>query len=189
MRTRRRRFLVLQRLTQSLDCIRQHHLHSRFVAIAQNIAYGTNRTQRIAEVADSVEHQQAQDAIVLQRTAADPLVPRSDILEIGIGQQRHEILIVKFAYFSLCTQFVEQATPRIGGIDPYPNPEWGFVPFTHPINTIGFTAASIPCGFDSDGMPVGLHIVGKHGDEETVLTVSAAFESLRPWIHHKPSVS
>ena len=78
---------------------------------------------------------------------------------------------------------------KIGGEDPYPNPEWGFVPFTHPINTIGFTAASIPCGFDSDGMPVGLHIVGKHGDEETVLAVSAAFESARPWIHHKPSVS
>lgn len=78
---------------------------------------------------------------------------------------------------------------KIGDQDPYPNPEWGFVPFTHPINTIGFTAASIPCGFDSDGMPVGLHIVGKHGDEETVLAVSAAFESARPWIQRRPPVS
>jgi aspartyl-tRNA(Asn)/glutamyl-tRNA(Gln) amidotransferase subunit A len=78
---------------------------------------------------------------------------------------------------------------KIGDQDPYPNPEWGFVPFTHPINTIGFTAASIPCGFDSDGMPVGLHIVGKHGDEESVLAVSAAFESARPWIQRRPPVS
>ena len=78
---------------------------------------------------------------------------------------------------------------KIGGHDPYPNPEWGFVPFTHPINTIGFTAASIPCGFDSEGMPVGLHIVGRYGDEETVLAVSAAFESIRPWIQHRPVVS
>ena len=65
---------------------------------------------------------------------------------------------------------------EIGGQKPYPTPAWGFVPFTHPINTIGFTAASIPCGFDSDGMPVGLHIIGRPGDEETVLAASAAFE-------------
>ena len=50
---------------------------------------------------------------------------------------------------------------EIDGQKAYPTPAWGFVPFTHPINTIGFTAASIPCGFDSDGMPVGLHIIGK----------------------------
>ena len=33
---------------------------------------------------------------------------------------------------------------------------WRFLPFTHPINTIGHPAAAVPCGFDSDG----LHIVG-----------------------------
>ncbi len=78
---------------------------------------------------------------------------------------------------------------EIGGEKPYPNPAWGFVPHTHPINTIGFTAASIPCGFDSDGMPVGLHIIGKPGDEETVLAASAAFEKARPWAHMRPMVS
>ena len=77
----------------------------------------------------------------------------------------------------------------IGGEEPYPNPEWGFLPFTHPINTIGYTAASVPCGFDTDGMPVGLHVLGKHGDEETVLAVSAAFEEAKPWIQHRPLLS
>ena len=78
---------------------------------------------------------------------------------------------------------------KIDGQDPYPSPAWGFLPFTHPINTIGHPAASIPCGFDSDGMPVGLHIVGRHGDEETIFAVSAAFEAARPWIQHRPQVS
>ena len=78
---------------------------------------------------------------------------------------------------------------EIDGQKAYPTAAWGFVPFTHPINTIGFTAASIPCGFDSDGMPVGLHIIGKPGDEETVLAASAAFERARPWIQHRPQVS
>ena len=88
------------------------------------------------------------------------------------------------------TAFPTDAYPEtIGGQKPYPSPEWGFLPFTHPINTIGYTAASVPCGFDSDGMPVGLHIVGKPGDEETVLAVSAAFEEARPWIQHRPPIS
>ena len=83
----------------------------------------------------------------------------------------------------------EEYPQKIDGQDPYPNPSWGFLPFTHPINTIGHAAASIPCGFDSDGMPVGLHIVGRHGDEETVLAFSAAFEAARPWISHRPRIS
>ena len=78
---------------------------------------------------------------------------------------------------------------EIDGVKAYPTAAWGFVPFTHPINTIGFTAASIPCGFDSDGMPVGLHIIGRPGDEETVLAASAAFEEARPWAQHRPRVS
>ncbi|HJO83123.1 MAG: amidase [SAR202 cluster bacterium] len=84
---------------------------------------------------------------------------------------------------------VQQYPERINGQTPYPSPAWGYLPFTHPINTIGNAAASIPCGFDSDGMPVGLHIVGRMGDEETVIAASAAFESARPWAEHRPAVS
>ena len=68
-------------------------------------------------------------------------------------------------------------------------PFWGALPFTYPINMIGYPAASVPCGFSSDGLPVGLHIVGRGGDEETVLAASAAFERARPWIQERPPVS
>ena len=84
---------------------------------------------------------------------------------------------------------VDEYPERIDGQEAYPNPSWGFLPFTHPINTIGHPAASVPCGFDSDGMPVGLHLVGRRGDEETILAASAAFEQARPWAHHRPAVS
>ena len=83
----------------------------------------------------------------------------------------------------------EQYPEEIGGVEPTTVPFWGFLPHTHPINTIGFTAASVPCGFDSDGMPIGLQIIGKPGDEETVLAASAAFERARPWAHLRPVVS
>ena len=53
----------------------------------------------------------------------------------------------------------------------------------------GYTAATVPCGFSSDGMPIGLQIIGHEGDEETVLAASAAFERARPWVQHRPPVS
>ena len=66
------------------------------------------------------------------------------------------------------------------------DPFVGYLPFTFPINAIGHPAASVPGGFSSDGLPVGLHIVGRMGDEETVIAASAAFEKARPWIQHRP---
>ena len=84
---------------------------------------------------------------------------------------------------------VGQYPEEIGGIKTQPNPHWGFIPFTHPINTAGYTAATVPCGFSSDGMPIGLQIIGHEGDEETVLAASAAFERARPWVQHRPPVS
>ena len=66
---------------------------------------------------------------------------------------------------------------------------WGSMPHTYPINMIGHPASSIPCGFTSDGLPLGLHIVGRKGDEATVIAASAAFEQARPWVQHRPPVS
>lgn len=84
---------------------------------------------------------------------------------------------------------VGQYPEEIGGREVYPNKAWGFVTYTHPINTIGHPAASVPCGYDSDGMPIGLHIVGRFGDEETVIAASAAFERAMPWLDKRPVVS
>ena len=67
-------------------------------------------------------------------------------------------------------------------------PHLGYIPLTFPINMSGQTAASIPCGF-SDGMPVGLHIIGKALDESTVLQASAAYEQAFPWINKMPPIS
>ena len=66
---------------------------------------------------------------------------------------------------------------------------WGYTPFTYPVNMIGNPAASIPCGFSADGLPIGLHIIGRRGDEATVIAASAAFEEARPWAQHRPPVS
>ena len=68
-------------------------------------------------------------------------------------------------------------------------PAWDYTPFTSPFNMTGLPAASVPCGFSSDGMPIGLHIIGAKGQENAVLRASAAFEEARPWAHLTPPVS
>ncbi|MEX0761395.1 MAG: amidase [Dehalococcoidia bacterium] len=64
----------------------------------------------------------------------------------------------------------------------------GFYPFTYPFNMTGQPAATIPCGF-VDGLPVGLHIVGRLRDESTVLRAAAAFEEARPWSGSRPDMA
>ena len=69
------------------------------------------------------------------------------------------------------------------------NPRLGYLPFTPPFNLTGQPAASIPCGFSEEGLPVGLHIIGRKNEETTVLHVSAAFEEAKPWDQRLPQVS
>ena len=79
--------------------------------------------------------------------------------------------------------------PEVIGGRTVDDPSFAYLPFTYPINAIGHPAASLPCGFSANGLPIGLHIVGRKGDEETVLAASAAFEQARPWAHLRPPVS
>lgn len=68
------------------------------------------------------------------------------------------------------------------------HPFWGFTPFTFPFNMSGNTAASVPCGFNRKGLPIGLQIVGRKGAEAAVLAASAAFERARPWLGYRPPI-
>ncbi len=60
--------------------------------------------------------------------------------------------------------------------------------FTCPFNLTGQPAISLPCGFDSQGLPVGLQIVGRPFDEETVLRVAHAYEQATEWHLRRPSL-
>ena len=57
---------------------------------------------------------------------------------------------------------------------------------TYPFNQTGHPAASIPCGWSSEGLPIGMQIVGKRFDEISVFQVSKAFEKIQPWQNKRP---
>lgn len=51
----------------------------------------------------------------------------------------------------------------------------------YPFNFTGHPAASVPCGFGANGLPVGLQIVGRRYDDALVLRASRAFERAQPF--------
>jgi aspartyl-tRNA(Asn)/glutamyl-tRNA(Gln) amidotransferase subunit A len=67
-----------------------------------------------------------------------------------------------------------------------PFSDW--VPFTYPWNMTGQPAATVPCGFTRDGLPVGLQIIGRRFADATVLRAAAAFEERRPWSDKRPLI-
>lgn len=69
------------------------------------------------------------------------------------------------------------------------DPHWSFKALTFPFNMTGQPAATVPCGFSSDGLPIGLQIIGRHKEDATVLQASAVFEEIRPWADKKPPLS
>lgn len=58
--------------------------------------------------------------------------------------------------------------------------------FSYPFNLSGNPAASIPCGFTPEGLPVGLQVVGRRFDDLGVLQLASRFETTRPWAQHRP---
>ncbi|WP_262047374.1 amidase family protein [Bradyrhizobium sp. Bra78] len=57
--------------------------------------------------------------------------------------------------------------------------DWRWCPYTFPWNMTGQPAASVPIGVTSEGLPVGVQIVGPWGGEENVLRAAAAIERRR----------
>ena len=67
-------------------------------------------------------------------------------------------------------------------------PSFQWLSFTLPINMTGQPAATVPAGWTQDGLPVGLQIVGRHLQDETVLRAAAAFEAAAPWHDRWPGL-
>lgn len=59
-------------------------------------------------------------------------------------------------------------------------------PFTRFFNLTGQPSISLPCGFDANGMPLGLMVSGRRFDDATVLKVAAAYERSTPWHERRP---
>lgn len=140
------------------------------------------------------------------RDQIDPGLVR--VIEQGLELTGAEVAIAyakRNDYYHAWREFMEQydlvLTPTLpvtafpagddhpGQIDGQPTTYLSWTAFTYPFNITGQPAASVPCGFDHNGLPVGLQIVGRWRDDVTVLRASAAFETLAPWADKRPPLN
>ena len=73
---------------------------------------------------------------------------------------------------------------QINGINFSPT---GWTPFSFIFNLTGHPAATIPCGWSSEGLPIGMQIVANRFEELKLLQVSKAFEEIAPWQVKRPT--
>lgn len=59
--------------------------------------------------------------------------------------------------------------------------------YTGPFDLTGFPAISIPCGYTGSGLPVGLQLVARPYEEQTLLSAAWAYEQSTSWNHQLPS--
>jgi aspartyl-tRNA(Asn)/glutamyl-tRNA(Gln) amidotransferase subunit A len=62
-------------------------------------------------------------------------------------------------------------------------------PNTRPFNLLGLPAVSIPCGFTSKGLPIGMQIIGPPSGEATVLRLAHAYEQATDWHNRRPNLA
>ncbi len=64
-----------------------------------------------------------------------------------------------------------------------------FYPYCVPWNHLGNPAMSVPMGFAADGMPLAVQVIGRLGEEATLLSLAAQIEAERPWAEQRPPIS
>ncbi len=64
-----------------------------------------------------------------------------------------------------------------------------FYPYCVPWNHLGNPAMAVPAGFSAEGMPLSIQVVGRPGDEATLLSLAAQLEAERPWADSRPPIS
>ena len=81
---------------------------------------------------------------------------------------------------------IDEATVRIGGHSA--DVRSALTRYTGLFNLTGLPAISVPCGFTTDGLPVGFQLAGGLLQEATLLRAAHAYEGATEWLERHPSV-
>ena len=75
----------------------------------------------------------------------------------------------------------------MGLIKPLAAQTFEFVPWTPVFNVTGQPAMSVPLHWNAGGLPIGMHFVGKWGDEATLFRLAGQLEKAKPWFDKAPA--
>jgi amidase/6-aminohexanoate-cyclic-dimer hydrolase len=67
-----------------------------------------------------------------------------------------------------------------------PQGVWAYSPFCTAFNASGQPAASLPLHWTDDGLPVGVQVAARFGEDETLISLCREVEMARPWFDRRP---
>ncbi|MFA5792996.1 MAG: Asp-tRNA(Asn)/Glu-tRNA(Gln) amidotransferase subunit GatA [Candidatus Gracilibacteria bacterium] len=108
------------------------------------------------------------------------------------AQKVRTLIIQDFAEaFKKCDIIMAPVSPtpafRVGAKSGDPIAMYLADALTIPASAAGIPAISLPCGFSSNGLPVGLQILGPQWSEDLILQVASAYEQASSWHNMRPS--
>ena len=62
------------------------------------------------------------------------------------------------------------------------------IPYTPLFNVTGQPAMSVPLYWNAANLPIGIHFVGRFGDEATLFRLAGQLEQARPWSTRRPPI-
>ena len=80
----------------------------------------------------------------------------------------------------------EAFPPRIAGQEVGPR---GHAIYTGWVNAAGLPALAVPTAPSSEGLPIGMQMVGAYGSDDQLLDLGASFEASSPWAHRWPTLT
>jgi amidase len=113
------------------------------------------------------------------------------------GRARQELQATA-QYDAVLTPTLAQPPALVGGLRDDSDPardfdnQKRFTPFTAPYNMSGQPSVNVPLHWtaptgDTPALPIGVQLVGRPGDEATLLRLAAQLEAAEPWAHRRPS--
>ena len=163
----------------------------RMVAFAVSTAMGISAAKAVEERLQLLGRPIAEDDLeVFTRAMHDRALAQSGI-DLSHALQQIEIISRQVAGFHLehdlwLTVTLGVPVPPLGWLDTTSieamfSRGGSFSGITSVANVTGQPAISVPAGFDENGLPVGIHLMARHCEEQTLLQVAAQLEQAQPW--------
>jgi amidase len=124
-----------------------------------------------------------------QQTRASDLVFAQAYLQLVVRQA----LAVLNRYDAVLMPTLASPPAAVGYFEEVPPPEnferqKAFTPFTALFNVSGQPAVSLPLSWNEAGLPIGVMLAGRMGEEGTLISLSAQLEEARPWRDRHPAL-